>query len=151
MIFKTKDEILNWLEKYDRNYQENMEKNAYEFIDIHDSTNQILFKEMMNKEHLTHHYCENLKSEDHQYIINVKNSVDISRKKLEIIPIQFYDVDGYFSCIHNQLTSLRGCPQYVGDSFFCQYNQLTSLKYSPQSIGGMFYCNNNKIKLLKYF
>ncbi len=150
MILKTKDEILNWLKKYDGQYKKNIETNCYELIDIHDHINQALFNEMISKDNLPNDYFEKLKSEGHQYIINVKNRVDISYKELKEIPFQFYHVDGIFSCSHNQLTSLKGCPQYVGNGFSCNYNQLTSLKGCPQYVGNIFFCDNNQLTSLEY-
>ncbi len=147
MILHKKDEIMNWLEKYDSNY----DKNSYEFIDIHDHINQALFNQMISKDTLPSDYFENLKSEGHQYIINVKGNLDISRKELNKISIQFYHVEGFFACDNNQLTSLKGCPQYVSDNFFCSHNQLMSLKHCPQSINGFFHCYDNQLTSLEYF
>ena len=33
-------------------------------------------------------------------------------------------VEGYFSCTHNQLTSLEGCPKIVGGNFWCFDNKV---------------------------
>ncbi len=149
MILKTKDEILNWLKKYDREYKTNMENNAYEFIDLHDINNKALFNEMIKKDSLPDDYFENLRTNEHQYIVNVKGNVNLSKKKLKEISIQFYHVDGYFDCSSNYLESLKGSPQYVGRDFYCAYNQLTSLKGCPQSISGDFYCAYNQLTSLK--
>ncbi len=92
MILKTKEEILNWLENYDRNYKENIKTNDY---------------------------FEKLKSEGYQYIINVKNRADISYKKLEIIPIQFYQISKHFDCYSHKLTSLKG---YLAPILFTRKN-----------------------------
>ncbi len=172
MILQTKDNILSWLKKNDKQYKLNIKNNAYEFIDLHEVMNQSLLNELIKKDHLSSNYFENLITEGHQYIINVKMSVDISKNGLEIIPFQFYNINGFFYCFDNQLTSLQGCPQivgghfncshnrltsleycpqYVGDSFFCQYNQLRSLEYCPQNITGILYAPINKIMSLEYF
>ncbi len=150
MIFKTKDEILNWLTKNDKQYQVNSKNNAYEFIDIHEFSNQSLLKELIKKDNLSLNFFENLKSEGHQYILNVKGNVEIINKKLEIIPFQFYHVEGSFFCSYNQITSLQGCPQYVGDDFNCTHNRLTSLEYCPQSVGRDFSCAYNQLASLEY-
>ncbi len=150
-LLKTKNEILNWLEKNDSEYKDNIRNNTYEFIDIHDDMNQALLEEMIKKDNLIEDFFENLKSEGHQYILNVKGSVDIYVQQLKEIPIQFYHVVGYSYCSDNLLKSLKGSPQSIGKSFSCLNNHLTSLEYCPQSIGGDFDCSYNKISSLEYF
>jgi hypothetical protein len=78
--------------------------------------------------------------------IDVNGDVYLSYKNLTAFPkyIKFKSVGGYFSCHHNQLTSLEGCPSSVGGGFSCSSNQLTSLKGCPSSVGGGFNCYNNK-------
>ncbi len=146
MILKTKDEILHWLKKNDRNYKENMKKNAYEFIDIYDMTNQSLLNELIKEDR----FFEILKTQGHQYIVNVKDSSNLYNKKLIEIPFQFYHIKGTFNCSDNQIISLKGCPRFVHKNFFCNYNQLISLEYCPQFIQGYFNCSNNQIKSLDY-
>ncbi len=143
-------DIFNWLKKNDRHYKKNMEKNAYELINIHEINNKALLNELIQKDNLSLDYFENIKLEGHQYIVNVKGTVDVHSKKITKIPFQFYHVEGDFLCSYNRLTSLKGCPQVIGGGFYCQGNQLTSLEYCPQSIGGNFYCSNNKLKSLKH-
>ncbi len=77
--------------------------------------------------------------------ISVNGNVDLSDKNLKSIPIKFKEVTGHFSCSHNQLTSLEGCPETVGGGFSCNNNQLTSLKYCPETVGGDFWCSYNQI------
>ncbi len=149
MILKTKNEIFNWLKKYDAEYENNIKNNTYELIDLHDDMNQALFNEMMKKDNLSSDYFEKLKSEGHQYIINVKGYIDICNQKLEIIPLQFYHVDGSFNCANNQLISLKGCPILVSGNFYCYVNQLTSLKYCPPSVGKTFSCDHNQLTSLR--
>ena len=60
--------------------------------------------------------------------ISINGNVDLSDKNLKSIPIKFKEVTGYFYCINNQLTSLKGCPETVDGLFYCSNNQLTSLK-----------------------
>ncbi len=150
-VLKEKNQIFKWLKNYDRNYKENIKKNAYELINIHDHINQTLFNEMISKDNLPNDYFEKLKLEGHQYIINSKTDIGLSNKKLEIIPVQFYHVVGQFDCSVNQLTSLKGCPQIVGGHFVCYKNQLTSLEYGPQVIKDYFYCQYNHLTSLEYF
>ena len=54
-----------------------------------------------------------------------------------------------FFCSHNQLTSLKGCPQTIGGDFSCSFNQLTTLEYGPQTVGGNYSCYNNQLTSLK--
>ncbi len=54
-------------------------------------------------------------------------------------------MSGSFYCSFNQLTSLVGSPEHVGDDFYCSKNQLTTLNGSPIVIKGNFYCRNNPI------
>jgi len=57
------------------------------------------------------------------------------------------EIKGSFICSYNKLTTLKNCPQKIGESFYCSNNQLVSLEGSPENIGGDFYCYNNKVKL----
>ena len=96
--------------------------------------------------------------------IDVDGNVDLYNKGLIKIPFNFNRVSGFFYCDNNQLTSLRGAPQSVGDfychnnqltslegapqsvrNFVCYDNQLTSLEGAPQNFDGVFYCHNNKL------
>jgi hypothetical protein len=89
------------------------------------------------------------------YIINddgtvdVDGDVDLSDKKLTIIPLRFGKVSGNFYCHDNKLTSLEGCPKWVGGYFACSFNQLTSLKGGPEFVGGNFSCCYNKLTSLE--
>ncbi len=112
---------------------------------MHDHINAPLFNEIIKKDKLPYDYFEQLKSEGHQYIINVKRSVDISTQNLEMIPIQFYHIDGFFDCSLNQLKTLKGSPQIVKDFFNCGDNQLESLRGCSQII------HNNHLNSLIYF
>ena len=84
-------------------------------------------------------------------IIGVDGRVDLNFKlgNMEKLPVKFGKVSGYFSCVANKLTTLEGCPTYVGVSFYCYNNKLTTLEYCPKYIGGNFYCDNNKLTTLK--
>jgi hypothetical protein len=96
--------------------------------------------------------------------IDVDGNVDLYNKGLIKIPFNFNRVSGFFYCDNNQLTSLEGAPQSVGDfychnnqltrlegapqsvrNFVCYDNQLTSLEGAPQNFDGVFYCHNNKL------
>jgi hypothetical protein len=83
--------------------------------------------------------------------VNVDGVVDLSKKNLTSIPIQFNRVNGTFSCYDNNLTSLDGCPMIVNGDFSCSWNSLTSLEGSPTQVDGDFLCiANNKTFSVKY-
>jgi hypothetical protein len=65
------------------------------------------------------------------------------------LPVKFGKVSGNFSCHGNKLTTLEGCPNYVGDYFFCSGNKLTSLEGCPNYIDGDFYCYKNNLTTLE--
>ena len=47
--------------------------------------------------------------------IDVDGDVNLSGAKLTKLPLNFRSVSGNFNCSYNQLTSLEGSPQSVGD------------------------------------
>jgi hypothetical protein len=47
-------------------------------------------------------------------------------------------VDGSFYCNHNQLTSLEGCPTYVGGDFWCNNNKVKLSRPEGIEIGDGF-------------
>lgn len=55
-----------------------------------------------------------------------------------------------FVCAANQLTSLRGCSNRVGQNFDCSANLLTSLEFGPAYVGGKYNCSNNELTSLKF-
>ena len=59
------------------------------------------------------------------------------------------EVGESFSCSNNRLTSLKGAPKIVGGDFNCQWNQLTSLEGAPEKVSEDFYCYNNELTSLK--
>ena len=77
--------------------------------------------------------------------IDVVGDVDLYDKGLTALPLTFNKVTGWFDCSNNQLTTLKGCPRWVGRYFDCNINQLTSLEFSPDYIGGYFDCRYNEL------
>ena len=77
--------------------------------------------------------------------IDVVGDVDLYDKGLTELPLTFNKVTGWFDCSNNQLTTLKGCPRWVGRYFDCNINQLTSLEFSPDYIGGHFDCRYNEL------
>lgn len=92
--------------------------------------------------------------------IDVDGIVNLYRKGLTELPLQFNRVSESFECPENRLTTLKGCPKYVGGSFYCNENKLTSLQYAPKEVAGGIFISNNELpielfnfsnrKILKY-
>ncbi len=99
-----------------------------------------------------HDICKKYKIKN--YTINPDGSIDVSGNvelgglNLDKIPLKFNNVSGYFNISYNYITSLEGCPKYVGESFYCFDNKLTSLEGCPKHVI-QFNCSNNKITSLK--
>lgn len=83
--------------------------------------------------------------------VDVAGTVRLDCALLEEIPVQFGIVEGFFYCSSNQLTSLKGCPSFVGKSFFCYANQLTNLDDAPKVVTDNIDCFNNPIESIKNF
>ena len=81
---------------------------------------------------------------------DVKGDVDLSEMNLIKLPIKFgKEVDGFFNCGYNNLTSLEGAPSKVGGGFRCYSNKLTSLEGAPSKVGGHFDCGHNQLTSLE--
>lgn len=80
--------------------------------------------------------------------VSVNANVILENKKLKYLPIQFNDVLGNFDISHNQLTSLKGCPQNISGNFYANNNLLTTLEYAPKEIGELYNVSENQIKKL---
>jgi hypothetical protein len=76
-------------------------------------------------------------------IIDVDGNVDLSHKlgDMKKLPVKFGKVSGDFDCYGNFLTTLNGCPDYVGYWFDCEYNELTTLEGCPKYIGSDVCCD----------
>ena len=73
--------------------------------------------------------------------------VNISKKRLEEIPLQINIVNGKFNCSYNKLTSLKVAPQ-KHDDLKCSYNnKLTTLEDIPEQFN-TFICKSNKLTSL---
>ncbi len=89
------------------------------------------------------------------YTINLDGSIDVDRSVslnnigLVDIPLKFNNVLGFFDCSENNLTSLKGCPKYVGNWFDCSYNNLTSLVGGPNKVNKFYDCDQNNITSLE--
>jgi hypothetical protein len=81
--------------------------------------------------------------------VTVNSSLFLTNASLHKIPVQFKEVLGIADFSNNQLTSLKGCPKVVEESFNCNANDLTSLEYGPEQVGGSFFCAGNRLIDLK--
>jgi hypothetical protein len=113
-----------------------------------------LFRESVDSEWEIHQICKRYNIENYNInddlSIDVDGDVFLSNKRLDKIPLKFGRVNGHFTCSINKLTSLEGCPKWVGDLFDCGINKLTSLEFCPEWVGGDFYCSNNYLTSLEY-
>jgi len=79
--------------------------------------------------------------------VNVTNSVDLRKKKLNRLPVKFGTVGTNFNVRGNLLTSLEGAPSKV-EYFICSSNKITSLvgihKIIKECVG--IFILNNPIK-----
>ena len=82
-------------------------------------------------------------------VVDVESNVDLCRKDLTIIPVQFGYVSGTFNCAHNHLTSLKGSPREVGGNVLCIGNNFNDLVGGPREVGGYFDCMSNNLKTLR--
>ena len=78
--------------------------------------------------------------------IDVSRSVDLSKRGFKELPYKFGTINGYFDIGENKkLTSLKNCPDYVGDLFSCSLcPQLDSLEGCPKEVKGNFWCRKCK-------
>ena len=80
----------------------------------------------------------------------IEGNVDLKMRSLYELPdLSDVSVEGYFDCSRNFLTSLKGCPEYVGGDFTCFSNNLTSLEGGPKEVDGNYYCSQNKLTTLE--
>ena len=79
--------------------------------------------------------------------IDVNGSVDLDDMDFEELPYKFGTVTSYFSLREcKNLTSLKNCPDYVGDFFSCSScPQLDSLEGCPKRVDEYFWCGECKI------
>ena len=115
---------------------------------------RFLIEKWLEKMHVKYY-----KINDDMTIDSIESCFIISDdKNIGIFPeyIQFNRINGHFRCNDCGLTSLRGCPYYVDESFFCSRNYLTSMKYAPKIVKEQFWCTQNvgkkitKSEILKY-
>jgi len=59
------------------------------------------------------------------------------------------EIEGFFDCSFNKLTTLKNCPQNIGNSLLCYNNELISLEGCPETVGGGFACSCDKLTSLE--
>jgi len=64
------------------------------------------------------------------------------------ISVRIRKVQGNFNCSDNNLTDLKGAPEYVKENFKCYSNKLGTLEGAPKYVGGHFWCDRNNLKNL---
>jgi hypothetical protein len=81
----------------------------------------------------------------------VNGDVWLSGEKWTEIPVWLknVEIEGFFDCSFNKLTTLKNCPQKIEGNFWGHYNQLKSLDGCPENIGGSFWCYDNKLTSLE--
>lgn len=131
-MFKTKDEILNFLLVNNiRNFKINDDLTV-DFSSNTDFSN-IYFKELPFK------------------INSVKGSFVCSKNNLTTL-YNFPDyIESYLCVSNNDITNLKYFPKFVGKSIKLQNNKLTSLENIPEEINGNFDCSHNNLKNLHHF
>jgi GNAT superfamily N-acetyltransferase len=105
-----------------------------------------LIKDWLEKYNIKNYFID-----DNDLTISVLGDVYLNYKNIDKFPdyIQFIEVAGYFACSANRLSSLRGCPKKVGESFYCAHNDLVTLNDGPDIIGGDFECSYNQLNSLE--
>ena len=113
----------------------------------YESYNYKIFENKQTDEEI-HELCRKYDIEN--YTINEDKSIDVDGhvylKDLGLtkLPLKFRNVRRTFNCIFNNLETLEGAPEAVGDHFYCNSNNLTTLEGAPRRVGGNFLCILNK-------
>jgi hypothetical protein len=154
--YSKEKEILDWLEKFDRNSSTNQYTISDDGVigvdgdvDIKESKIKSIpyqFGQVTGSFDCRYNQLTNLRGVPS----NVGGSFYCSVNELTNLQYAPSSVGGEFGCAYNQLTSLKGCPSIVGGSFWCFDNQLISLQYAPSSVGGYFRCSNNELINLQH-
>jgi hypothetical protein len=81
---------------------------------------------------------------DNDNIIDVNDNVNLNDilGDMTKLPVKFGKVSGYFSCSGNKLTTLEGCPTYIGGNFYC-YGRNKSIHHILGNVQGKIYCYIN--------
>jgi hypothetical protein len=74
---------------------------------------------------------------------------DNKRPRITEFKIQFYIAPKTFSCIDQELTTLKGSPRVCFDSFNVSGNRLKNLKGGPKIVSGTYDVRNNELTSLE--
>lgn len=82
--------------------------------------------------------------------IDLFGDVSVACLGLKELPIRINEVQGYFDCSGNNLTTLKNAPKAVMRHFYCRNNLLKTLEGCPEIIGGAMYAETNNITSLEF-
>ena len=113
-------------------------------------------KQQVNKAEIEN-WCDEMGIE--KYTINSKGEIDVNGNvdfrcyDFKELPYKFGTVDGFFTLMNNKnLTSLKNCPDYVGNYFSCSdCPQLDSLEGCPKEVCKDFCCYKCKKQFTKEY
>ena len=110
--------------------------------------NRINITEVFKKLQHTYSPFDTTKFTFHEddFSVSYNGNVDFSHKTLTHLPFQFRHVSGYFNISNNNLITLIGCPETVGEEFWCYNNNLASFYGGPRSVNGGYYCYDNPLE-----
>lgn len=77
--------------------------------------------------------------------VDVEDNVELSRKYLDYIPLNFNYVKYTFFCDLNDLSSFKGCPKEIGGDLRITSNDIDNLDYFPRKIDGNIHIYFNPI------
>lgn len=84
--------------------------------------------------------------------VNVFKSVDLSRKGMDVLPINFGKIRGDFDISKNALKTLEGFPELIEGRLDASFNQIVDFKKSKlKKINGCCNLSHNKIQSLENF
>lgn len=84
---------------------------------------------------LRYHGINNAKVDPSTLVIDVDGDVELDVEDITQLPFQFGTVTGDFSVGGMPLTTLKGCPHTVGESFDCSHTDITSFEGGPTKVG----------------
>ncbi len=83
-------------------------------------------------------------------IARINGYVNLSEYTMDELPFEMSSVSGYFDAERCGLTTLKGCPDWVGDVFNCNHNRLDTLSYGPSTVQGGFSAAYNQLTDLSF-
>lgn len=75
--------------------------------------------------------------------VDVTGNVMLDVDNITQLPVKFGRVTGSFSVGGSDLTTLEGCPTFVGKTFNCRNTDITDFTGGPQEVGGSYTASNN--------